>query len=108
MITQIVETRIESPELFRVIAASPSKPDDVVLIDSTGKYRLFIGSTGTVSRGSLNPGLVTALLERDHWNRVTADRQVTLDELREVAAGRNRHGSIWNWVEANFVARLKR
>lgn len=95
-------------EQYRVVAASPLKPDDVVLIDSRGEYRLFIGSTGSISRGTLNPGFVDALLEREHWGRVASDRAVTVAELQSAASTENEQSSVWRWVQDYLNARAAR
>jgi hypothetical protein len=83
------------PEQYRIVAASPSKPDDVVLLDSNGHYRLYIGSTGSVSRGTLNAALVAALLERENWGRVKSEHTVTIDELQQVTLNRGSEQSLW-------------
>lgn len=91
-----------------MVAASPSKPDDVVVIDARGEYRLFIGSTGAISRGTLNPGFVDALLEREHWGRITSDRTVTIAELRNAASMRDQQSSVWRWVQDYLNERATR
>lgn len=70
-------------ELLRIIAASPSKPGDLVVEDRHGERRLFIGSTGTLSRGTLNPDFVAGLLRSDRWEPIDDDRWYSLEELRQ-------------------------
>jgi hypothetical protein len=95
-------------ELYQVVAASPSKPDDLVLIDADGQFRLYIGSTGSVSRGALNPGIVSALLERDNWGRVMSERSLTIAELQRVKSDRSGYDTLWNWVQNHLAVRFKR
>lgn len=68
--------------VLRIIAASPSKPGDLVVEDRSGERRLFIGSTGTLSRGALNPDFVAALLRSDRWEPVQDDTWYSLEDLR--------------------------
>lgn len=73
----------DAHQRLRIVAASPSKPGDLIVEDGDGNRRLFIGSAGTLSRGSLNPDFFAALLERQRWEPIDDDRWYTLDELKQ-------------------------
>lgn len=68
--------------LLRIVAVSASKAGDLIVEDADGNRRLFIGSTGTLSRGSLNPDFVEALLRRQRWDSPKDDHWYTLEELQ--------------------------
>ncbi|MDI3338950.1 MAG: hypothetical protein QJR03_00290 [Sphaerobacter sp.] len=68
--------------LLRIIAASPSKPGDLIVEDRDGQQRLFIGSTGTLSRGVLNGDFLAALLRSDRWEPSQDPTWYSLEDLR--------------------------
>lgn len=67
---------------MRIVAASPSKPGDLIVEDHEGNRRLFIGSTGSLSRGGLNADFFDALLRRQRWEPVDDDGWYSLEELQ--------------------------
>ncbi|HLI52065.1 MAG TPA: hypothetical protein VKU87_09715 [Thermomicrobiaceae bacterium] len=67
---------------MRIVAASPSKPGDLIVEDREGNRRLFIGSTGSLSRGALNLDFFDALLRRQRWEPIDDDGWYSLEELR--------------------------
>lgn len=75
-------TMIDERQMLRVVAASPTKPGDLIVEDAEGVRRLFIGSTGTLSRGALNPDFVDALFKRQRWEPTHDERWYSLDDLR--------------------------
>lgn len=76
---------VEEEILVRIVAASAAKPGDLIVEDSSGNRRLFIGSTGTLSRGQLNPDFIDALLQRQRWDQVSDEHWYSLESLREHA-----------------------
>jgi len=75
---------------FRIVGSSPWKPGDLIVQQQSGELRAFVGSTGTVSRGSLNPDFVHALLRSKNWRRVEDENWYSLEELRGQFATRGR------------------
>lgn len=67
---------------MRIVAASPSKPGDLIVEDREGNRRLFIGSTGSLSRGALNVDFFDALLRRQRWEPVEDSGWHSLEELQ--------------------------
>lgn len=77
---------IDEEMTVHIVAASASKPGDYVVEDETGERRLFIGSTGSLSRRRLNPDFLAALLRGPQWEEVSEHRWYSLEDLRARAA----------------------
>lgn len=77
---------VEEQTMVRIIAASSSKEGDYVVEDADGTRRLFIGSTGALSRGQLNEDFLAALLRGPNWHTVSDDRWYSLRDLQAQAA----------------------
>jgi hypothetical protein len=94
----VEQTARDNQERFKVVAVSPGRRDDMMLLDETGQFRLYIGSAGTVSRRSISRSVVDTLLQRDHWIESEDRRPLTIDELHERASEPDRGDLLWKWV----------
>lgn len=69
---------------YRLFAFSPSRPGFVIVEDTEAQHRLFIRKNGEITRKTLDPDLVAALVDHPDWRIVRDGHWYSIDELRRV------------------------
>lgn len=87
----------ETPDMkYRIVATSNAKLGDLIIEDLAGELRLFVGSTGTVSKSGLGQDVVDTLMSAPHWRQRPDSPWFTLDEIRSfVAASTGRRSRLF-------------
>lgn len=69
---------------FRLFALSPSRPGFAIVEDRELQHRLFIRKNGQVTRKTLDPDLVAALVDHPDWKVVRDGHWYSVEELSRV------------------------
>jgi hypothetical protein len=84
---------------YQIEAMSTSKPEDMLVRDSDGHVRLYVGSVNSISQRPLKPELVATLLSRGGWEPHDEDRWLGFEDLQRQTIDRSRKGrSAWRWL----------